>query len=378
MLLLFTLIFIVVPIEISAENNSDSQFVCGGSKQMHKCGCWQETDRFEHIPLFNIDCSRLDYKSNPTMDELPVFMGHLDLSHNKISHLNESNKLTSETLYFFDLSYNRIKTISKGFFSGLMQLQQLNIAHNKIDSLEKQMFEGLSELKVLNIDANKFKVLNADIFSPLIHLEDLSLSHNNLGLFILNNGLSNYLPKTLKHLYLESIYLKTINSTLFKDMERLKKISIANNPIQKLPHLKLNHLEYLDISGTNVSNITERSLFFPKLKVLKMNRLPYLTKIFEYAFYNIPHLEELYIEHCIRLKEINVVFGVAKGANNTNVTLTKIYLNHNKLVYLPYTFETIFEEASEIYLADNSWHCDCKISWMRNCRKRIIDYDNIR
>lgn len=356
-----------------------AQNVCDSVKKWSKCRCTQNADNFENIPLFSIDCSRIELKDSVEQKQLPEYLGHVDFSHNKIAILNESTKIISDTLYYLDYSYNKLETIPDRYFVNLTHLTTLNLRHNRIANLNQNGFIGLIGLKVLNLQSNKLNSLPENVFKDSQLLEELHLSYNNIGGFIEKVVLKNYIPKNVSTLYLDHINMKNITKNMFTDM-KLRKLTVAFNLIQELPNLSQNYLEYLDVSGTNITHFGTDNMMYLYLKTLKLNRLPYLTRINAYAFSNLHALKQLHIEHCRRLAEIDpMTFGYLQERNSTN----RIKLQHFSVAYsglntLSDSFEFIFEDIQEVDLRGNFWHCDCRIKWFRFLKRNVVDIDETR
>lgn len=364
-------LFSILTIQCFAQEFSDLdanvQFLCGKSKSISKCDCRQETNDILNIPLFIIDCSRLDFKVSPDQKVLPLLMSHLDLSHNKIEHLNEHTEINSTTLQYLDYSYNKISNISSRYFDGLTTLIGLNLEYNILSNLDNVLIK-LKQLKVLNLASNNISYIPNNFFDNLQQLHELDLSQNNLGQFFLDLHIQ-VLPFSLMTLRLNAINLKNITSATFAGLTNVKICTIIDNPIQDMIILPFKDIEYLDISGINISKIEEKHLNFSFLQELKMNRLSRLTTIGDLAFANLQKLEVLTIENCNDLSELgSLVFGFLNQNTAKEYDLKKLSLARNNISYLYGGFEYLFRNLEEVHLNENPWHCGCELTWMTHLK----------
>lgn len=334
-----------------------------------KCACKQETNDVVNLPLFKIDCSRLEMDASPSKDALPKLIGILDLSHNEIEQLNETSKFSSTTLRSLDYSYNKIKIIVDGYFDGLVNLTSLNLEHNYLKFVKLTHTEGLSKLKGLNLAWNYLVTIPRGFFKNLRTLQELILSHNDLGSFLSRNSHEDYLPENLTALYLDGIKLETIEMPVFYKLENMKILSVSNNPLNEIFPLPFPKLEYLDISGTNITVLKSKDLYLTSLKTLKMRKLPNLRKIENYAFHKSGHLEELIIEDCKKLDELDpLVFGGFNESTVKKIALKNLSLARNSLTGLVWRFRPLFMNLETVNLEKNPWDCSCYISWMVDLR----------
>ncbi|CAP21741.2 Protein CBR-LRON-9 [Caenorhabditis briggsae] len=145
------------------------------------------------------------------------------------------------------LSGCSIPTLEPGQFATLKKLKELDLRVNLIENITAYAFDGLESLQRLSIAGNFISNLEPDVFFGLSSLEDLDLGWNEI---------------------------KTIPSEVFKPLaEKLKILSLRNNPISKLPSTGLGNLEKLGLAECGFTNITADQLKdYPKLMDLDLSK----------------------------------------------------------------------------------------------------------
>ena len=123
-------------------------------------------------------------------------------------------------------------------------------------------------------------------------------------------------------------------------------------------------VEYLDLSGSDISVLEVKQLSYHSLKTLRLDRMKKLENIHPYAFYNLEALEELSIRNCNNLKEFNeLVFGAM--FKNMVSKLKRLSLSGNALQHLNITYKYLFRTLDLVDLTDNPWTCDCDLLWLQ-------------
>ncbi|CAH1183247.1 unnamed protein product [Phaedon cochleariae] len=273
-----------------------------------KCYCTQLTDPRTHLPVSIADCSSHNLQDVP--DDLESHVNHLDLSMNNIEVLNSAaHKLASRNLHVLILNLNRINTIDPDFFQDLPNLRELDLRNNLIPAFESaKVFQGLKELHRLDLSHNNIVSLPEGLFLPLVKLRYLDLSYSSLGGVLMGSqdALVHKLGvvSSLTHLSLDGLNITEIPSSYFDDFTELVSLSLADNALAVIPVVPYS-VEKLDMSGNNLTVLSPRYLNYHALKVLKLNRMPSLTYIQHYAFYNLYALEKLSITDCPNLKEFS-------------------------------------------------------------------------
>lgn len=330
-----------------------------------------------HLPVLSVDCAHtaLDkFPSDKTFEEDLFF---LDLSHNAIQTLE--TPFDSQSLQVLILSYNEITELDDEFFIYMPNLTFLDLSHNKIKVFENDdVFYGLDKLTYLDLSYNNIIELPSKLFPPLANLQILKLSYNNLTDVLLNlETLSDLEVSTsLTNLQMNKVGFQDLSNSFFDNYNNLKHLSLADNNFQQIPLVPYT-VEYLDLSGTKITQLAARNLNYHSLKVLLLNRLRKLEKIDKYAFYNLQSLETLSLNDCPKLKEFNdEVFGVI--TKDMGLALKRLSLARSGVQSLNYTYSYLFDELEYVDLVDNQWRCDCGLYWLRIFNKTLHRPENIR
>jgi len=77
-----------------------------------------------------------------------------------------------------DLSFNHIKVIENLSFENFPSLSVLDLSNNKIDHLDIDVLHGLNQLKEINLSYNRLKNLDKNFFSRAENLEKIYLNFN--------------------------------------------------------------------------------------------------------------------------------------------------------------------------------------------------------
>ncbi|CAH1244842.1 SLIT2 [Branchiostoma lanceolatum] len=106
--------------------------------------------------LYNLSLSRnnLPYLGKKW---LVGVIGHLNLAHNKIAHIeDEAFGVSDHCLYTLVLllSWNKLERTNPGYFRHLCNLMVLDLSSNRIHTIDKGSFDGLYRLRVLRLGSN--------------------------------------------------------------------------------------------------------------------------------------------------------------------------------------------------------------------------------
>ena len=182
-----------------------------------------------------------------------ISLNWLDLQHNSISTILPKTFSGLKALSRLDLSYNQLNGLGT-FLNNVTALRELYIGNNQL-TLPLKSVSGLSNLTVLHLQENQFSELPSNSFFGLRSLVWLNLAQNQLtyvsdGAF---NGLNSLeildldynllteIPKefssnpqilpSLVDLFLSYNLLRTLPSSSFLELNKLKKISLSYNPL---------------------------------------------------------------------------------------------------------------------------------------------------
>ena len=158
------------------------------------------------LRLLNLERNPLQFIGKDTFNfmELPVIR-HLDLSHCDISRI-EDGAIDLPDLEYLDLSWNKMEAFHKDSFKMLTELRTLDLSHNRITVLDEVPY--LPEIRIWNLDNNQIK--NVTIREGIWNLAD-SLEY----IYIRNNDIMRFTPdsfpwdlETLKGIYLDNNHIQ--------------------------------------------------------------------------------------------------------------------------------------------------------------------------
>lgn len=133
----------------------------------------------------------------------------LTLSRNTISYIQPFSFGDLETLRSLHIDNNRLTELGQDDLRGLINLQHLIVNNNQLNRIHDKAFEDLAPaLEDLDLSYNNLMSLPWDSVRQMINLHQLSLDHNLLD----------YIPEGT-----------------FKDLERLARLDLTSNRLQKLP-----------------------------------------------------------------------------------------------------------------------------------------------
>ncbi|KAF7645554.1 hypothetical protein LDENG_00202420 [Lucifuga dentata] len=133
----------------------------------------------------------------------------LTLSRNTISYIQPFSFGDLETLRSLRLDNNRLVELGPNDLGGLVNLQHLILNNNQLEHIHDKAFEDLAPaLEDLDLSYNNLMSLPWDSVRHMINLHQLSLDHNLLD----------FIPEGT-----------------FTDLERLARLDLTSNHLQKLP-----------------------------------------------------------------------------------------------------------------------------------------------
>ena len=342
------------------------------------CTCVYTTDRKTAFPRLIVECKLLSLENFSANLPFPNDTNVIDLSYNSISRVDSVRTYTQlEELW---ISYNKINVLNNSPFSKFPNLQVLDLSHNIITQLEPNVFKQLSSLTQLDLGFNKLTTLPDGLMSPLVRLRELNLEYNNLGAFLskYDNIFSSSLGLTagITSLNLNKLELKSIKNDFFGDTGFLKELHLQDNLFREVPNVP-SSVTHFDFSGNNVTVLDVRHLDYNSFKVVKLNRLRNLREVQNYAFYNMPDLEELYMDNCPKLRSLDsIVFGVVDPGEV--ILLRKFSLARSGIQSFNNTFFNLFKRIDYINLQNNPFACDCSILWLQLLNGSFHKPENMR
>lgn len=187
----------------------------------------------------------------------------LDLSHNNLSLLQDSNGLSRlVNLLELRITHNKLARCEETALAGLQRLQTLDLSHNKLMALPAKFFQSLRfTLKKLVLSYNSVAVLVPNLFDQLNQLEYLDLSHNEITSHWINDFLFKNLTQ-LRYLDLSFNKLTVFSSPLtFSSLLQLETLSLQHNELRQVPETiqYLRYLSSLDLSQNFIHDVTNAS-----------------------------------------------------------------------------------------------------------------------
>lgn len=341
---------------------------CSSTTGRNNCQCFVKTDEMTFMPIVEARCQYLELQELPSLVTEHV-INSLDVSHNDFEQLETGEKEPpfGATLQSLKFCHNSISDIDDDYFNFFPNLVTLDLSHNYLQVIKpKGMFEKLEKLQNLDLSYNEIEAVSEGIFESLYNLKTLDLSYNPLHQVLQEPMMSKlHLPENLHKLSIDNVGVSKIHAKYWHKFKSLQYLSVADNPIDAVPQTSQHTLQYLDISGTNITKINENDLKYTNLKTLKMSRMENLTSVSSYAFYNLGNLEELILTDSQSLDDFS---GVAFGALDRNTyprKLKKFELARNRLSSLNESYRFIFQEVEEADISFNPWKCNCGVLWIK-------------
>ncbi|RNA34743.1 leucine-rich repeat-containing 15-like [Brachionus plicatilis] len=163
-----------------------------------------------------LNLKKLNLSQNSLSNVKPIFkklknLQYLNLSMNKIGHIDEQVFSDLENLLCLNLSNNYLRKVPN--ICALVKLTELNLGNNRLKSIGKELDE-LKNLKTLFLCFNSIEVLNC---YSLINLRKIEF------LFLNSNNLKKIDPKMFLHMDKLKILFLCANECIVKeDIEKLR------------------------------------------------------------------------------------------------------------------------------------------------------------
>ena len=211
------------------------------------------------VNLGNLKC--LVLSTNSIRELFPrTFRGYdnlqeLNLQNNGITKLSSNTFIHTPNLKTLLLTSNGIKNIYKDAFVGLKNLEFLDLKDNDIVEISAETFSATSNLRYLDLSKNhdfgteKVKNDVATLLKPLtklylVRLDSMNLQNLPHDVF--------YNLTELSEINIGTNLLSNLDSTMFKDQEKLTVLSIRKNKLLSISRDILeslsSHLQKFDIS----------------------------------------------------------------------------------------------------------------------------------
>lgn len=299
----------------------------------------------------------------------------LDLSFNKLSHLDSGSFRSQYSLQILQLHHNELVSIADNAFSSLYNLQTLILSHNNLTYINTLTFNGLQMLSVISLDFNSIQAIHSEALKNCTNLHELNMNVNKLtevpktlkflqqlrSLDISNNKISvisNASYQGLRHLYslrLAGNMIGNLTKGVFQDLPSIRILNLANNNVQSIEQGTFDEvpeLHALRLDSNIISDIN--SLFINLHDLLMLNISANRISWFDYALIpiglqwldvhdnQIETLGNYYeLESVLKLRTLDASFNkiVEIDASSLPNSIEIIFLNNNLIKNIqPFTF----------------------------------------
>ena len=288
-------------------------------------------------------------KSIENLTELEI----LYLYNNQIVSIEGFEKLTNLTT--LDLSNNKIVKIQA--LENLTELTTLDLSNNQMESV--QGVEKLTKLTSLDLSNNNLitiqgieyliKLISLDLrFNKIYDIKfNRILNNNTKFLMLVNNDfqkIRNYSLinfQSIKMINFDNNQITDVEPMAFFSLNNLTHLSLKNNSIKIICNHYFFNLIQFDISGNNVSFITEISFKQVSSLNLDYSSLHTLENI-DYTYFNVQflHLDNQKIEKLFK----NTIKGLFSKLDLSSNLLTSVSFEVDALDYLPNLNEILFSK----------------------------------
>ncbi|EGD79879.1 TKL protein kinase [Salpingoeca rosetta] len=240
----------------------------------------------------------LQLQQNPiTTVDADVFaaltmLDHLNLVDTLLTSLPPTLFRNTTRLAVLGLARNFITSLDETVFSGLTSLQHLQIFENRLTSLPPGVFKDLTALTRLFLSVNKLTSLPEGLLDTCIRLGQFFCHTNSLATLPANLFANN---PALRHLNLANNELRSLETAqlsslqfldlknnqltklrLFRELPRLHRLDLSDNPMQELPDVTLTPaLETLRLKNHESKHMELAPLLrLSNLTILELNASP--------------------------------------------------------------------------------------------------------
>lgn len=290
--------------------------------------------KLEYINLSKNKISSIDSKFFENIPNLR----HLYLSKNKLRVLNESLFTNLRNIVLIDLHKNDLTYISQDLFKGNPNLEVINLAQTGLGKLGvsvENLFKYNTKLRYFNLMSNELSAFNTEFIKDMKELHVLNLLQNNIIDIDINklpanvvslgrNKLSQiYIAKPLKSLKLKSNFVNFVDTeNVHLELEVLDISSCTNFSVTEVQ--KFIHLTTLTLQNCSITQI-DRNTFTKSQKLEKLNM----------ASNKIEKLLNGVFDTLIKLQTMNL------KNNNINTIEENAFSKLRNLVYLNLAFNKI-------------------------------------
>ncbi|XP_047030917.1 chaoptin-like [Helicoverpa zea] len=198
-----------------------------------------------------------------------VNLKHLNLSTNNILEI-ENASFSNSSIAVLDLSHNKVTHLN--FLQNcLVNLTELYLNNNNITVVSESSFDAQTQMKKLDLSMNGIKIIE-QYSLPLQNLQYLNIVGNALAGTIKENVFSP--AKFLRFLDLSNFNISRIENFAFVDLTGLARLNLSNNQIETIEpnnFIGVDNMYSLDLSSNRLTNLSINSTFLNNLKALYIN-----------------------------------------------------------------------------------------------------------
>ncbi|MCP9260122.1 Leucine Rich Repeat family protein [Dirofilaria immitis] len=253
----------------------------------------------------------------------------LNLAGNLIENITDSGAfLYMSSLAYLDLSHNRISYLDDNVFERLEDLESLFLQSNRLGQFPITALGNMKRLRYLLLDDNPIRTLPDYALHRLRYLQRLSLTRTKLQ-YITDRTFPPHSVPNLRSLNLAFGRINYISTGAFNNIDSLEQLALNNNKltsIQTLTFSSLRNLRQLNLAGNAINITMERSISdIPTLENLSLAR-NHLQQLNKATFVNLNNLEQLDLSYN-QLRTFDFTFLAQSLVN-----VKHLDLSHNRII----------------------------------------------
>ncbi|CAH2102785.1 unnamed protein product [Euphydryas editha] len=218
----------------------------------------------------------------------------------KVEVMDLSGNLLSSSLpaYFQDWNQLTILNLSHNNYDSWLNsvytfnFIKLDLSKNKINHIDEEAFIRMPRLYLLELSENRLYDILPRIFQQATSLEVLILSRNYFSV------VPHFESASLKNLHLSNCQITSFDKNSLKGMPSLLEIDLSINQIETIPdHLASNSLQELDLSYNEIEKLTDSTFsMLPHLAVLNLRGNGFREVWSTSHFASNPFLREVHVK----------------------------------------------------------------------------------